>query len=1233
MEVRNYGKAKNALPVPNLVEIPWAAYERFIQKDVLPSRRKKVGLEALFRETFPIKSFDGSLALEYLHYELGQPRYTSEQCRALKVTYQVPLKARLRLTKSEPIEEEVYFGEVPLMIGGGEFIINGVERIIVNQLHRSPGIDFMEEKVGEYRLPAAWIVPERGSWLVLQMTKHDTITIRIDQGGKIPFTTFLRAMSPKFSTHADIFKAFYKTEVVKLGERSAGASLAGKYVIRDVIDPANGQVILESGKQIQPNQANTILNSKLKQIEIVTQLEDLTVLNTLASDTAKSHEEALLKIYSRLRPGMPLKLERAKTLFSDRFSDPVRYQLGNVGRFRINRKFNSDIPNNEIIIQPEDIVQIIKYLIKMRKGEAIPDDIDHLGNRRIRAIDELAREDIRKGFYRLKRAVTETLSLAPPETLTPRTLVNAKILSSAINHFFERSELSQVVDQHNPLSQLTHERRLSALGPGGLHRKRAGFEVRDVHFSHYGRICPIETPEGANIGLITSLGIFTRLDKYGFLVTPYCRVEKGRVLDEIVYLRADEEMDKVIVPADVKTDKDGYILENNALARVNGEYKVVRATEINYVDVSTQEIVGISGGLIPFLEHNDANRALMGCNMGRQAVPLMITEQALVATGLEKHVTQNSAMVITAEKDGIVHHVTADRIVVKVEKESQEEVTVYPLRKFTGLNVKTCLNQKPIVRSGDKIRKRQVIADGPATAQGELALGKNIFCAFMAWEGYNFEDAIVINERLLKDDIFTSIHIENFQVEVRESKMGREEFTRDIPNIPERALKNLDDKGIVRCGAKVKPGDILVGKIAPKSKSELTPEEKLLHAIFGKAGEDVKNESFEALPGVNGVVIDTQHFARKFNLADKEKKELTKTAQHVYKDYRLKIQVFVEDGFREIEKIIGKWLCAHPITYGSRGSIKDLADLKNKLNFANIEFEERHTKDLVESKARVLIAKCEKLINEQELKVNYLMRGDELPLGVNEMVKVSVAAKRRLSCGDKVAGRHGNKGVVARILPEEDMPYLADGTPVDILLNPLGVPSRMNIGQVLETHLGWAGKVLGFRAISPVFNGAKEDEITKVLIEAGLPQDGQVTLYDGRTGEPFVEKITVGQMYIMKLNHLVDDKIHARATGPYSLITQQPLGGKARHGGQRFGEMEVWALEAYGATHTLQEMLTVKSDDIDGRSKIYESMIKGENVLESGTPVSFEVLSNEIRGLGLNLKLEKTKGRHLKETL
>ncbi|MCK5578466.1 MAG: DNA-directed RNA polymerase subunit beta, partial [Planctomycetes bacterium] len=763
-----------------------------------------------------------------------------------------------------------------------------------------------------------------------------------------------------------------------------------------------------------------------------------------------------------------------------------------------------------------------------------------------------------------------------------------------------------------------------ALGPGGLNRKRAGFEVRDVHTSHYGRICPIETPEGVNIGLIASLTIFSALDKYGFLVTPYYPVKKGRVQEQLIYLRADQEKDKVIAPADAR-DVTGRIAKDKVLSRYNGEFQFVTPEKIDYIDVSPNQMVGLSAGLIPFLEHDDANRALMGSNMQRQAVPLLNTEPALVVTGLEKHAAANSSMVVTAVKEGVVNRVTADQIIIGTETNGATKINTYNLRKFVGLNERTCLNQKPIVEIGQRVRRNQVIADGAGTAQGELALGRNVLVAFMLWEGYNFEDAIIVSERLLKDDVFTSLHIEDFEVEARETKLGQEEFTRDIPNVSEKALKNLDENGIILVGTKIKPGDILVGKITPKSKSELTPEEKLLHAIFGKAGEDVKNESLEVPPGVDGIVIDTQRFTRKVLKSEKEKKLSNKKMKKIDRDINVRLTALLEEGIRSIERIVRKRLVARPIAYGPRGSIKSIEQLKGKLNIEQFEFESRKDKDVAIAHIKELVAEAEKLENERELKINRLMRGDDLPTGVLEMVKVTIASKRRLSVGDKIAGRHGNKGVIAKILPLEDMPFMSDGTHVDIILNPLGVPSRMNVGQLLETHLGWSAKKLNFQALTPVFNGATEAEITDTLKEAGLAMDGKVTLFDGRTGKPFDERIMIGYAYIMKLHHLVDDKIHARATGPYSLITQQPLGGKARYGGQRFGEMEVWALEAYGASNTLQEMLTVKSDDVDGRTKIYESMIKGDNLLEPSTPVSFEVLNNEIKGLCLNLKLEKEK--------
>ncbi|MBI5779623.1 MAG: DNA-directed RNA polymerase subunit beta [Planctomycetes bacterium] len=1243
---------KNPFPYlfPELSPVQVEAYQRFTQQDVPHAQRKNIGLETLFRETFPIKSYDGNYFLEYLWYEIGQPHYTSEECRALKISYAAPLRARLRLNKPEPIEEYVYFGDLPLMIGGGEFIVNGIERIIVSQMHRSPGVDIKDEIVGERRHFIATIIPQRGSWLEISTSKKDTATIKIDQGTALPLTIFLRAMDENLSSDAQIIKTFYETEIVRIKEGVAANALVGRYAAVDVIDPQSGKVVLRAGEKIAEETAIHLTESAgIQELELITNLEDFLIINTLAQDPTKSTDEALLKIYARLRPGMPAQLDRAKYIFNERFFDISHYQLGMVGRFRINRKFGLNVPETEQTLLKSDIIEILKYLIKLRKNVGQVDDIDDLSNRRIRAIDELAADEIRKGFYKLKRLVTERLSAATSaaaladaknkEKLTPRALVDSKIISAAIEHFFERGELSQVVDQTNPLSLLTHEKRLSALGPGGLNRKRAGFEVRDVHPSHYGRVCPVETPEGANIGLITSLATFSRVDKYGFLVTPYRLVKNGQVTDEVHYLRSDEEKDKVLAPADIEMDKNGKITADKVLSRFNKEFKFVKPEELNYIDLSPFQVVGISAGLIPFLEHDDANRALMGSNMQRQGVPLISTEPAIVVTGLEKTAAENSSLVVRAEKNGLVTYVSADEIIVKTtERANDNEIIVegeetlegyrtYELKKFHGLKERTCLNQVPCVNVGDKVKRGQVIADGPGTAQGELALGRNVFVAFMPWEGYNFEDAIIVSERLVKDDTFTSIHIEDFEAETRETKFGKEEFTRDIPNVPEKALKNLDENGIIRVGTKVKAGDILVGKIAPKSKKELSPEEKLLHAIFGKAGEDVKNMSVEVPPGVEGIVTDTQYFSRHYEMTPKQREEKEKAAKKIERNFATQLLNILEDNIKPIEKLVGKRILPRPLTYGARGTIKNFTDLKEKIRTVldALEYKDKKEKQTVETRMSQILTKCEQMENEKDLNINKITRGDDLPPGVLEMVRVRIATKRKISVGDKIAGRHGNKGVVAKVMPEEDMPFLADGTTVDILLNPLGVPSRMNVGQILETTLGWAANKLNIKVVSPIFDGATEKDITDLLTKAGLPEDGKTMLYDGRSGNQFGERITGGYAYIMKLHHLVDDKIHARATGPYSLITQQPLGGRARAGGQRLGEMEVWALEAYGASHVLQEMLTVKSDDVDGRTKIYESIIKGENILEPSIPVSFEVLTNEIKGLGLSFKLEKQK--------
>jgi DNA-directed RNA polymerase subunit beta len=1221
MQTIEFGRIREIFPLPDLTELQTSSYERFLQRNTPPHKRQNIGLEAILREIFPIKSHDGSVSLEYLGYELGQPRYSPDECRQLRLTYGVPLKIRLRLNKAEPVEEEVYLGDLPLMIGGGKFIINGAERTVVSQLHRSPGIDFMEELIGDKRFHVCWIVPDRGNWIEIAVSRKDTLTIRIDQGGKLPITTFLRAMSSKYSKTPDLIRLFYPTTQIKLADLSPIERLDEKVVVTDVLDPKTNEKLVEAGKRLLKGQAQTLKQAGVSQIEIIPNVGDPLILNTLQDDDTSSHEEAILRIYTRLRSGTPPNLERAKQLFYERFFDPNRYNLGQVGRFRLNRKFNTTIPEDVTTIQDQDIINVVGYIMKLRRGEGHIDDIDHLGNRRVRAIDELAGDEIRKGFLRLKRSVIERLALGSQQETSPKTLVNSKAVSTAIEYFFSRGELSQVIDQTNPLSELTHERRLSALGPGGLNRKRAGFEVRDVHPSHYSRICPIETPEGTNIGLISSLAVYAKVDRYGFLITPYYVVKDRKVTDKVVYLRADQELDKVIGSTDIELDKDRYIVSDKVLARINGEFRYVEAERVEYMDVAPYQMVGVSGALIPFLEHDDANRALMGSNMQRQSVPLIKTEQPLVATGIEPYVAENSSVVVKATNSGTVTKVTADEIVIGEQ--------VYQLRKFHALNERTCLNQRPIVKEGQYVKQGQIIADGAAISNGEFAPGKNVLVAFVPWDGYNFEDAIIISERLVKQDVYTSVHIEELEIEIRETKLGREEFTRDIPNVPEKLLRNLGEDGIIRVGTWVKPGDILVGKIAPKSKSELSPEEKLLHAIFGRTGEDVKNDSLEVPAGIEGIVIGTKRFSRKSNLSPSERKAAKEEVNKLTKKYNSMINHILGQAIDELKDILGRRIVPVSFEYGPRGRVKTLLQLKEFLGIDQMQIKGKRQEEEVERLLHDLFAQVERLENEKDRKINQLLRGEELPTGVLEMVKVYIATKRNLSVGDKMAGRHGNKGVVAMILPEEDMPFLEDGTPVDILLNPLGVPSRMNVGQILETHLGWAAKRLGYRFISPPFDGATEQDIEQYLQKAGLPKDGKVTLYDGRTGQPFDQKVTVGVMYITKLHHLVDDKIHVRATGPYSLITQQPLGGKARSGGQRLGEMEVWALEAYGAANILQELLTVKSDDVDGRTKIYESMVKGENILEPSTPASFEVLTNEIKGLCLNMKLEKTKQRPL----
>ena len=1256
--VRVFGKVRDAVEIPDLVAIQRKSYDNFLQKDVAPTKRKAAGLEALFQEIFPIESYDKKMLLEYLYYELERPHYTPVQCKQLRLTYGYPLKiwCRLRTKEGEDLAEQaMYLGEIPVMIGGGEFIINGAVRVIVSQLHRSPGVDFLiESKEGDRVLHGGRVIPERGSWIEIGVTNKDILVVRIDQSSKIPATIFLRAMSPDYGTTEQILRLFYATKMVPVSKLTPTM-----WAVQPIIDTDTGEIIVKAGAQISDKvslvQAAYTETKKPKgqkgkksagsstEIEVIDEIRDTIILNTLAEDDCQSHEQALLKFYMRLRPGNPPNEEKAKAFFGEKFFDSNRYRLGNVGRFRLNRKFNQAIDENEMTLRPEDFLNTMKYIVALRNNEGEVDDIDHLGNRRLRTIDELAADEIRKGLLKLRRTVQERMSMKreAEDTIRIADLINSKSVASSINFFFGRGELSQVVDQTNALSQLTHERRLSALGPGGLNRRRAGFEVRDVHISHYGRICPIETPEGTNIGLIASLAIFSTIDEYGFLLTPYRKVKNSKVLDEVAYLRADEEMKAIFAPPSAVDISSGRIPKGFVLARKSGELSHVTSDEVDYVDISPKQIVGISASLIPFLEHDDANRALMGSNMQRQAVPLLRTEQPLVGTGMEHIVGRHSSMVVRAENSGTVTAVDATKIVINHTDE-------YNLEKFVGLNERTCLNQKPIVKLGDKVKSDQVIADGGGTSKGVLALGKNVLVGFVSFDGFNFEDAIIVSERLCKDDSFTSIHIDEFTAEVRETRLGKEEFTCDIPNVSERALRNLDEYGVVREGTRVCPGDILVGKVVPKSKTELTPEEKLLHAIFGRAGEDVKNDSLELPSGYEGMVIKTERFIRRGAGTDEQKKALAAEIKEYEEQMKIKECMI----FRQMIEAIHAKFEVNIIDSSTRQKVGASPD--NEVIYEQIEnfsvkwIKPASLRDDVQKIVDKFWAKITDIQQEKKQRVESLKHGDELPSGVLQMVKVYVAIKRTLSIGDKMAGRHGNKGVIAKIMPEEDMPFLADGTSLDILLNPLGVPSRMNVGQILETHLGWVAKVLGFQAITPVFDGGTENDIQKLTAEANelmskqkieyqqkkqppppgeffvnVPDTLKTQLYDGRTGEPFDQSATIGFIYMMKLHHLVDDKIHARATGPYSLITQQPLGGKARTGGQRFGEMEVWALEGYGAAYTLQEMLTVKSDDVEGRTKIYESMVKGQNTLEAGTPLSFDVLCNEIRGLGLNIQLEK----------
>src|SRR5579862_1357451 len=1140
LPIRYFGRARHLIDIPDLCETQRRFYAEFLQAEVLPNERKRDGLQAIFQEVFPVLSYDETISLDFIEYDLGEPRHTPDECRSLGLTYGAPLKIKCRLKREEAIvDEEVYLGAVPLMIGGGEFIINGAERVIVTQIQRSPGSDFSEEvHPSGKRLHSCRIIPERGSWIQVEVTAKDLLYLRIDRSGKIIGTTFLRALDERFGSTRDILKAFYPVESISLSSKTE--KLKGTVLTHDIADPSSGEVVVPALTKLTEEIIDTIRGLKVKEVDVITEVKDELILNSIREDDVETNEEAMLRIYQRMRPGNPPQKEKALELFHELFFDDKRYNFGRIGRFRLNRKFGQQVPEDVLTLTGEDYYNVVRYILNLRAGKGFPDDIDHLENRRVRTIKDLVMDEFRKGMIKLRRSVRERMSLKDAGEMTPRTLINSQTVASSIEYFFARGELSQVVDQSNPLSQLTHERRLSALGPGGLNRKRAGFEVRDVHPSHYGRICPIETPEGTNIGLIVSLAIYGSINDYGFLVTPFVVVKKGTVTDEVVYLRADEEHEHTIANAEVPMDKKtNKILVDRLIARRRSEFVNVPTEEITLMDISPKQLVGVAAALIPFLEHDDANRALMGSNMQRQAVPLVRPHPPLVGTGMEPYVARNSGMMVVAEDDGVIEYADGAKIVVKYGGGASAKTVEYPLRKYFGLNERTCLNQTPIIKAGDKVEKSQVLTEGAATRWGDLALGNNVLVAFMSWEGYNFEDAILVNERAVREDVFTSIHIEEFSVEIRETKLGREEITRDIPNVSEQALRNLDDKGLVRIGTRVKPGDILVGKIAPKSKSELSSEEKLLHAIFGRAGEDVKNDSLEVKPGCEGYVINVERFTRASPSGEEERGENRKQIKRIEAEYKQRIAEVIKTKIEALKEIVdGKLVNAET---GQRYELqKNASDdeaiaLDQALDLNKVEMhpatrrKARMTAYAYDKRKRVLEVDLDR-------KVGKLKRGDELQPGVLELVKVYVAVKRRLSVGDKMAGRHGNKGVVSRILPEEDMPFLADGTSIQMILNPLGVPSRMNFGQILETHLGYAAQKSGFRAVTPVFDGAAEKEIVEAVKEAGMNQDMKSQLYDGRTGDAFDQKTGVGIMYMLKLHHLVADKIHARATGPYSLI-------------------------------------------------------------------------------------------------
>ena len=1245
-----FEKTKSEIEFPDLLSVQVDAFQSFIQENIPEDERLNIGLEEVFRNVFPIEDSHKNYILEFKSYFLGLAKYTPEECMDRGLTYSVPLKCRLvlhitneddRSKYDQSIEQEVYFGNIPNMTNKGTFVINGAERVIVSQLQRSPGV-FFDQSIhpNGTKLFQARIIPFRGSWVDFTTDINDCIFSIIDRRRKFPVTMLLRALG--YSTNADIFRAFNCIEEVKLNSKNISRSI-GSTVIEDIINQETGEIFMEGGSELTQDHIDSLKKAKIKSIEIVNQNKDfhsMMLLNTMIKDPSKNTEEALSIVYQLLRSGEPPNLETAQKFIERIFFNPKKYDLGEVGRYRLNQQFGLKIPVEDTVLTMDDIIQVVNFLVDMRKGERGSDDIDHLGNRRVKSIGEQLTNQFSVALSRMLRTIYERMNLREQESITPQDLINSRVVTTVINTFFGTSQMSQFGDQTNPLAEVTHKRRISALGPGGLTRERAGFEVRDVHYTHYGRLCPIETPEGPNIGLISSLALLAKVNRHGFIESPYRKVNvkdgNAFATHSISYLSADDEDRVMIAQSDEELGENDRLISDNVRARIKGDFPIVSPDQVQFMDVAPNQILSVAAALIPFLEHDDANRALMGSNMQRQSVPLMNPDSPVVGTGLETKVAVDSRSAVVAPVSGRIHYVDADKIIIRTYDVPEdltliegENLVAVKLRKFKRTNQNTAQNQRPIVSEGDRVEIGQPIADGTSTQNGELALGKNITVAFMPWRGYNFEDAIVISERLVKDDLFTSVHVNEIELEVRDTKRGEEELTPEIPNVGEDATKELDDRGIIRVGAKVRDGDILIGKVTPKGETDPTPEEKLLRAIFGEKAGEVKDASKRASPGVNGVVINTKLFEKRSKSARSEERQnilgLQKASAIRKKDLKdsrdEKLVVLLKnqtsDGIRDISS--GRTL----IKKGTKltGKRVDSYNLE-RFSLDSSWVEDKQIWRKIKAVWRSFWKEWRVIEETLDREVFKLRIGDELQPGILKLAKVDIANKRKIQVGDKMAGRHGNKGIVATVVPEEDMPFMEDGRPVDVVLNPLGVPSRMNLGQLYETMLGWAGDILGVKYATPVFNGATPDEVENELKRAGLPLTGKTTLLDGRTGEKIENPVTVGIIYMMKLSHMVDDKMHARSTGPYSLVTQQPLGGKAQFGGQRFGEMECWALEAYGAAHTLQEILTVKSDDVDGRSKVYNAIVKGEDLPQFGVPESFNVLIKELQGLGLNIELD-----------